>query len=251
MRHTPLACLAALGLSLAPSASRATVVFDFIGTTPDTLVDVKFEAALTIAGDTLTVVLTNDSASLPSSTLNPADLLTSFYFDIVDGSNQRPTLSYVSATGDVYTGDRDGPDPLTAAGADLLADSPGDRSWQFKQGLALPAGSSLLTFGIGTAGNSSLSPNGFNGNIVGGLDYGIYAGDVTSSTLDGDRLVKTSATFTFSGVAGFDEADVSESVLFGLGTKPDSTALVPEPAAALLLGAGLLGFALAGRSRRS
>jgi len=226
------------------AAAEATVVRTFTGTTPDTNVDVSFTAELTISGDTLTIVLTNDSASIPASTLNPNDLLTSFYWDIVDGANSRPTLSYVSATGDVYLADKDATDTLSTAGADLVADTAGDNTWQFKQNLSLPAGGTTLTFGVGTAGNNSLTPNGFNGNIVDGLDYGIYAGDITTQNLDGELLVKTSATFVFSGATGFTEDDISEVALFGLGTQPDSTGVVPEPSIALLLGLGALGAGL-------
>jgi hypothetical protein len=236
--------LATLLLCGSLSAAEASAILTFTGTTPDTNVDVRFSAELTISGDILTIVLTNDSATIPASTLNPNDLLTSFYFDIQGGAGNRPTLTYVSATGDVYLGDKDNLDSVSTPGADLVADTAGDHTWQFKQGLSLPAGSTTLTFGIGTAGNSSLSPNGFNGNIVGGRDYGIYAGDITTQNLDGDLLVKTTATFVFSGVGGFTEDDISDTALFGLGTQPDSTGVVPEPLLGLLLGLGLLGVGL-------
>jgi len=242
-----------LGLSLLPARSEATKILSWTGTTPDTLVDVSFQAEMTIAGDTLTIVLTNDSASLdPSSpSLNPNDLLSSFYFDIVDDLNNRPTLSYVSATGNVYLADKDLADILSLSGADIMAVVPGDDSWQFKSGLALAAGGSTLTFGIGTAGNNSLTPNGFNGNIVDGIDYAIYAGDITTQNLDGTLLVKESATFVFSGLTGFSEDDIDDVALFGLGTQPDSTALVPEPGTLVLTSLGLIVLAVRDRSRRS
>lgn len=245
--------LAAFGLLVIPLAANATVILDFTGTTPD----VKVQAALTISGDTLTVMLTNDSASIDSPTSCRDELLTSFYFDIVDGSNNRPTLTYVSATGDVHTGDETNPDPLQTAGADLLADSVGDDTWQFKQGLSLSAGTATLTFGIGTVGNKQLTPDGFDTHIVHREEYGIYAGDISSHKLDGAPLVNTTATFIFSGVAGWTEEDISKIALFGLGKKPDSmgskggvVGVVPEPASALPLGMGLSGLVWAGRGRR-
>jgi hypothetical protein len=237
-------------LLLAPSASIATTTYSFQGTTPDTLVDFSFRADLTISGDTLTIVLTNDSMSLnpASPTLNPNDLLTSFYFEINDGANNRPTLTYVSAIGDVYLGDKNTPDPLVTAGANVRAVVAGDFSWAFISGSTLQLGSDVLSFGIGTAGNNSLSPNNFNGSIVDGMDYGIYAGDISTQNLNGKLLIQGSATFYFTGLTGFTEADLSAEALFGLGTQPDSTAFVgtpiPEPGTAALLSLGFVGLAL-------
>jgi PEP-CTERM motif len=243
---------AVLAVSLFPATSGATVIFTFAGTTPNTLVDFSFEADLTISGDNLTVVLSNNSLSLapPSPTLNPNDLLTSFYFEIIDGLNNRPTLTYASASGDVYLGDKTNVDSLVTAGANLKAVIAGDDTWQFRQGLTMQFGSDVLSFGVGTAGNNSLSPNGFMGNIVDGLDYGIYAGDITTNNLDGKLLVKGPATFNFTGVSGFTEADISDEALFGLGTQPDSTAFVPEPGTFLLACMALVGLWLGYHSRR-
>jgi len=239
-------------LLLLPSGSLATTTYTFVGTTPDTSVDFSFQADLTISGDNLTIVLSNNSVDLSPActTCNPNDLLTSFYFEIIDGSNNRPTLTYASASGDVYLADKDNADTLQTAGADLAAFVNGDDTWAFISGSTLQFGSDVLSFGIGTAGNSTLSPNGFNGSIVNGLDYGIYAGDITGNNLDGQLLVKGPATFNFTGLTGFTEADLSAEALFGLGTKPDSTAFVPEPGTGLLLGAGLVGLAWGGRRRR-
>jgi hypothetical protein len=238
---------ALLALTLLPATAGANRIFVWEDTTPDTNVDVRFTADLSIAGDTLTLVLTNDSlnhSNGPSPSLNPNDLLTSFYFDIFDGSS-RPTLTWVSATGDVWQGVNPGADTLTQAAADLMAGT--YQSWDFRQNLTLSPGTDTLTFGVGGAGNNSLSPNGFSGSITDGPDYGIYVGDVSTNNLT-LPLVKNSATFTFSGLTGFSEADISDQALFGLGTQPDSTAFVPEPGTALLFGLGLAGLAL--RRRR-
>ena len=204
-------------------------------------VPVSFEANLTIVGNTLTIVLTNTS---PVDSLNPNDVLGSYYFDIVDGLNNRPTLTYTSATGDVYLADKDAPDTLQTAGADLRALVAGDNTWQF---LAMdPSLTPFLGFGIGTVGNSTLSPNSFMGNIVDAIDYAIYKGDITTANLDGKLLVKETATFTFSGLTGFTQADISPNFAFGLGTAPDSL-LIPAPGSIVLLAGGML---LGGRRRR-
>lgn len=212
--------------------ARATIDFGADGVS-DKGVAVRFEAALTISGDILTVVLTNNS---PVDSLNPDDVLGSFYFDIINGDGVRPTLVYESAVGDTYKGDKNGADTLIEAGANLQALAEGDGSWQFK---AMDASSDpLLGFGVGTVGNSNLFPNGFNGNIVNNLDFAICKGEITTQSLTNpDQLVKDTATFTFSGLTGFTEADISSSFTFGLGTAPDSL-LVPEPATLALLGLG-------------
>ena len=203
-------------------------------------IPVSFEAEMTISGDFLTVKLSNTS---PTGTLNPDDTLGSFYFDILrDGT--RPTLAYISAAGDVYLASQQAPDVLQAAGADIQAVDTGDYSWMFKAMDAAQAPG--LGFGIGTVGNSGLAPNNFSGAIVDGIDYSIYTGEITTRNLDGKLLVKDSATFTFSGLTGFTEADIQPTVLFGLGTAPDSTLpgiQTPVPGALALVMCALTGIA--------
>ena len=196
-------------------------------------VPVRFEAELAISGDMLTIVLTNNS---PVDSLNPDDLLGSFYFDIVNAAGDRPVLTYVSAVGDTYKGVKDGSDIMLEAGANLQALSAGDNSWQFKELDVdyIPN----LRYGIGTVGNNNLFPNGFNGNIVGSVDFAIYKGEIaTQSLTNPDVLVKETATFVFSGLTGFSEDDIVDDFAFGLGTAPDSL-LTPEPATVVLLGLG-------------
>jgi hypothetical protein len=256
-----------------PGAAQA-VNFTFEGTTPDTGVDVRFTADLTIVGDTLTIVLTNDSLNHTngsSPSLNPNDLLTSFYFDIFNGTS-RPTLTpgtnpatspYTGATGNVCLTFKLALDDCSVVDkeGDLRAFVAGDDTWQFRDGLDWQVGSSLpLTFGMGTAGNATFAGgedviggggNGFGGNIVDGFDYGLYAGDATTANLNDDLLTTGSITFTWSDptLEGFTDADIVDQALFGLGTKPDSFGLVPEPGTGLLLGTGLLGLAWKRRRR--
>ncbi|MEN8127561.1 MAG: XDD4 family exosortase-dependent surface protein [Planctomycetota bacterium] len=214
------------------SAANATIILSASGISAKG-VDVTFEAQLTISGDILTVILINDS---PVDSLNPDDVLGSFYFDILDGDGMRPVLAYNSATGDTYKGVKNGPDILLETGADLQAFVSGDDSWQFKT--FDEAFSPFLGFGIGTVGNSGLFPNGFDGNIVDGVDFAIYTGEITTQPLvNPDYLVKDTATFTFTGLTGFTEADILPEFAFGLGTAPDSL-LTPEPATMVLLGLG-------------
>jgi hypothetical protein len=207
-------------------------------------VPVTFQAEVTISGNNLTVQLTNNS---PGSSLNPADVIGSFYFDIVNNLNARPTLTYTGAAGDVYLGNNSGPDALQAAGANLKAVNANDNTWQFKT--VNPALTPFLGFGIGTVGNSNLT-NNFNGNIVGNIDYSIYKGDVTTANLNNRPLVKETATFNFTGVAGFTENDISPNFAFGLGTAPDSF-LTPEPSSAVLLVLGWCASMILPRRRKS
>jgi hypothetical protein len=217
----------------APSAD-ASIAFTASGTSAKG-VDVTFEAELTISGDMLTVILINNS---PVDSLNPDDLLGSFYFDIFNDSNIRPMLTYSSATGDTYKGVKNGADILLGTDANIQAFVANDDSWQFKTFNAEL--NPFLGFGIGTVGNSNLSPNGFDGNIVDGVDFAIYKGDITTQPLvNPDHLVKDMATFTFTGLTGFTEADINPSFAFGLGTAPDSL-LTPEPVSIWLLGLGSL-----------
>jgi hypothetical protein len=247
--------LAAVILAVGAAAPRAKAVsFVFEDTTPDTTIDVRFTADLGIVGDTLTLVLTNDSlnhANGPSPSMNPNDLLSSFYFDVFDGFS-RPTLVYTGAIGDVCLTDKDGADDCTIVDkeADLKAFVGGDDTWAFRDDTALSFGDETLTFAVGTVGNNSFTPNGFNGSVVDGFDYALYAGDVTTNNLDNDLLTTGSITFTWSGATGFDDGDIGSEVVFGLGTQPDSFGFVPEPGTGLLLAMGLVGLAL-DRSRRT
>lgn len=237
VRAIMLPCLrVALAIGLAVSAfarhADAGLIFPVSGSAAGS--PVSFLATMTIAGDTLTVQLDNTS---PVATSAAAQVLTSFYFDILSGTS-RPTLNYTGGSGFLYlvrSGTTDLPylytpqtfTPGSGTASDLRALNNGDQSWQFR--VMTAASAPNLGFGIGTAANSTLSPNGFTPAIVGQgntmINFGIYRGGDIEPTgvLDGRYLVRNSATFTFTGVTGYSESNIVDKVVFGLGTTPDGT----------------------------
>lgn len=237
-RSTSALCLCILGfLSLRASAEIIQIAQGF----SDTGDAVIFKSQLTIANDLLTVQLFNIS---PTASNSPDDLLSSYYFDIQNSDGQRPDLIFLSAFGDVYKTSKNSIDTLETAAANLKAQNKNDNTWQYLP--MNPAFNPFLGFGVGTVGNSDLNHNNFNGNIVGGMDFSIFAGEITTQSLHNRLLVKNSATFTFSGLTGFTEADIKSSA-FGLGTSPDSMLIydhfdIPEPATIVLLCFGILLF---------
>lgn len=203
--------------------------------------NVIFESQFSIQKDTLTLTIFNIS---PDSSNSPDDLLSSFFFDIKNAAGIRPNLILQSAVGDVYKTNKNNADSLQSSNLDLIATSKKTGTWQYRT-LDSSANPSL-GFGVGTVGNSNLGSNNFKGNLVGGFDYSIYSGDVTTQSLHNTMLVKNSATFTFTGLTGFTENDISKNVAFGMGTAPDtilvynSPTSVPEPSIVAMLTLGCL-----------
>lgn len=246
------ALLAAASIAVVQPA-QATVTFIGAGTSAAGN-PVQFQANMTISGDLLTLDLFNTS---PVSSRASADVLTSFYFDILDGSNNRPTLNYLSGSGNVFLVLNNAPDvayeytpptPPSIVGtyvegtnpSNLKAVNTGDYTWQFRA--MDPSFAPFQGFGLGTVGNSNLSPNNFNPFIVDQIDFAIYKdGDISPvGNLNGRFLVKDSATFTFSGLTEFSEGDIAPIATFGLGTGPDSLISVPEPGTLALAATGLV-----------
>jgi hypothetical protein len=230
-------------LTTLTSPSSGDVVFDCTGQAA-TGENVHFRATFAIGGDNLTICLENLS---PGTPLNPAAVLSSMYFDVVSGGI-RPVLASYTATGDVYLTDKNNPDTLQQANANLVATASGDGTWQFKTFNPLLA--PFTGFGVSTVGNAGLAPNNFNGNITGSIAFSIYVGDIITQSLHNELLVKDKITFGFTGVSGYSESDIG-GIVFGLGTGPDSLLFaIPEPSS-LFWVCGLVAVMVGrGRSRR-
>lgn len=219
-------------------------------------------------------------SSYGAPTRYAADVLTSFYFDLVnpfDGT--RPTLTYVSGTGrafEVRSGsNNDSPvswtpqtwTPGSTSPSNLVAARSYDEGWQFKV-FTPPPEYSFLSFGIGTVGNSGIQTYfpgadvSFNGRVVSGtapgsmINLGIYSvgggTDIDPTTgLDGARLVRATASFGFLADRSLVAADgpaLPKVVTFGFGTNPELI-LLPEPSAIPMVASAVIG-GLLWRGRR-
>lgn len=224
--------------------------------------------------------LTITLRSYGAATRHPADVLSSFYFTLVDPATGSPVqLTYLSGTGAAYelhTGPANDipvswtpqtwtPDSTTPS--NLVATNDYDEGWQFRM-FTPPADFPFLAFGIGTVGNSDIASffpgadTTFDGKVVRGVDpgsminLGIYSvGDGTdledATGLEGHSLVRGEAVFRFmslTSLASASRAWTGETVAFGFGTNPELV-LLPEPGSLTMVAvAGLVG--LVGLARR-
>lgn len=266
------ACTAAVLLAApfaASPCSATTITFTESGVsaagTP-LLVSARLDTAADAGGPNNSLKIT--LRSFGPATVHPADVLTSFYFNLAEpGTGDRPTLTYVSGSGRAYEVRTTGTDaavswmPNLASGAgiwttsgsaasnpsDLVATVKFNEGWQFKT-FDPPPAYPALGFGIGTVGNSKIgslvpgSTQTFDGPVVTGtapgsmINLGIYSTGTGTDIapvpgLDGARLVRTEAVFSFTSDKDLDSLTttwVQGNVTFGFGTSPDSV-LLPEP----------------------
>jgi hypothetical protein len=217
---------------------------------------VSFMATFTTSGSTLALTLVN--TSLVPTTAS-ADVLSSFYFDVLQDGVRPTTLTYAAAAGQVYEVRRNAPDSyvpgsLPGGATDLRALTKDAGTWQFRT--MNPGFEPGLGFGIGTVGNSTLSPNNFDPKFVDQADYTIYSTGTRSDinpvgNLVDRLLVRGTASFQFNGLDPCRPVEIVDRFVFGLGTSPDSIIVtVPEPKGLAFVMPGLLAAVLARLIRR-
>lgn len=265
--------VAACGVSLLLATAPARAATFFVSGTLSGTYPVSASADFLASGTTLTLTLRNTSTT---PTVHPAQVLTSFYFDLfVNGTSgtTRPTLTYQTGSGNVFklmgSGSTDVPylytppttsptafTPLASpAPSNIKSSNPFDYSWYYRGDLD----ESLLPntkYGIGTVGNSGtdgFSPNDFPYPYVDQIDFGIYTGDADPQGNLANLLpylVKDSGTFTFTSNVDLTNAIFPDPYVFGFGTDPDQyITVLPEPAGLAAIGAGLVA-AITWRGRR-
>lgn len=263
------------GLSAAVPA-RAATFYEVSGTLGGAN-PVSAKATFQTSGTTLVLTLENTS-TVP--TLVPSQVLTSFYFDLLNGgTNGRPVLTLLTGSGNVFRIIGGGTNaqpylyyPPTTSGSayqgpqgsplpsNIKVSAMDDNTWLYRSGLntALPPNT---YFGIGTVGNGAYgggSGNGFDSKYVNGIDFGIFTGNLANpqgnllNLTPNLYLVKNSATFTFGADRNLDNVRFPDPYVFGFGTSPDQAITVlPEPEALGLFGAAAAVAAGVTRRRRT
>ena len=257
MRRSFLSFLAVLLVALCrvPDAGATAL---FTGSTGG----LSAQAEFTIAGETLTILLTNTDAATGSGAPDiPAEILTGLFFNL-GTSAFTPTSAIIEPGGTITQGSNCDP----ASACDGETNVGGEWSYAFG-GVSWLSGENQ---GIASTGylNDNTSAGNFGGpdlqdpTGLNGLEFGVVpAGFVPFSGnggVDDNALIAGTVKFVLEVPAGLSESSIS-NVYFTYGTSPGegtvpgtgittTGAQVPEPAALALLG---IGFAVIGyRMRR-
>ncbi len=203
-----LSFVAALSLTAIPAFAQTFTATGTNGTGAKVSAEADFAV---VNGTDLQVTLKNTTAG---GSLNRGDLLTGLFFSI-GGS---PFLSLNSALASTVQETSAKGGQITTTNNVNLNASVNNGAWQFLQNPNV-AGEG---YGIGTAGYSSLNGGVFNGNLVDGSTYGIFAPgtDITAADFKSIPLVNTMGVFVFSGLASLVGLPIT-NVEFSFGTAPE------------------------------
>lgn len=122
--------------------------------------------------------------------------------------------------------------------------------WAYGSGLSgapLGAIQGISSAGFGLFGAANFGGSNLNNPIaVNGLNYGITSAGDSMTTGNAEvtgnvPLINNSVVFTLSGATGYDVTNIKD-VSFQYGTSLSDPNIVPIPAAAWLLGSGLIGL---------
>lgn len=216
--------LVAAGLGVSAGTASAAVTFSGTGWNPEVNAFASGDAEFSIAGDTLTVILTNTTA--PRTTAQ-GNAMTGVIFDIAGGA---PSLALTGTA-------------MTA----------GSLLWTSKfasTGSASLHGSWTSNLGVSPLGMYGAATTGFGGAFHGGSisigNGGPNHGIVAAGTFDGTNVsfggglypfIQNSLTLTFSGASGINESQIA-NVLLLFGTDGTGIVETPAPGAAVLAAMG-------------
>jgi len=250
-----LSCVVCLGFLQCANYASASAVFTsnaivnpFAGTSI-----LQSTASFTIAGDVLTVVLSNIGGDVE----RPSDVLTGVWFSHVGlpPGVLTPVSAVLTAGSSVLFG---GTDPGGVVGGEWAYGPP-------VVGGAPSGNQGISSSGLGLVGGASFPGTNLQGPAgVDGVQYGITSaadnpGTGNAAVTGSNALIQSSVTFTFSGATGLLESGFGE-VSFQYGTALNEPNLpgnpfppgpaIPEPASFVIWGLTLLcGTAVGFRGR--
>lgn len=202
-------------------------------------------ATATISGNTLTIVLTNTSASTGGT--SASWLLTGIGFELPSGVTLTNTGAYITSGSSGWY--KDGPTVHTlSAGANLRGEWGGGASeGPFVDITTFSTDYVAATLKSAFASGDAFDPSAYLSNPVhtNGPEFGLLSQNFSNA--GGLGYVQDSLTLTWTFTGTLTEAFLEAgNVVVSFGSP---TASVPEPSTLLLLGSGLLFLGGLGRSR--